>query len=257
MMRLGLHGWQMGRDEDLDTMVGICAESGMASFEIMESDEFKSSVPLDASSDERSRIRTLFDGAGVEIAGLSIVCAYDSMDPGEVRANIEKTKEYIQLAADIRAPRLRCLGDRLHEDEGEAKEVTIDRVAGALRELCEYAEPFGVDCPIEMHNKFSPWENSLAVVEKVNHERCYLVHNGTPQNTPPDDWDAVWKRIQPHVRHVHVHDIISDAFPCKRFFLTLRDSGYDGLVSLELAQSDDPVRVLKLTKALVDEWLES
>ena len=254
-MRLGVHGWKMGMDRDLETMIGICVESGMASFEIMEHPEFKSSVPLETPPDERAAIRRRFEEAGVEIAALSITCTYDSMAPDEVRENIEKTKEYVQLAKDIGAPRLRCLGDRLHEDEGEAKEVTIKRVAGALRELCEYADPFGVDCPIEMHNQFSPWENSLAVVEQVDHPRCYLVHNGTPQNTPPDRWDEVWAKIQPHVRHVHVHDIISDRFPCRRFFLTLRDSGYDGLVSLELAPSDDPVRVLSLTKALADEWL--
>jgi len=256
-MRLGLHGWVMGRERDLETMIGICAESGMASFEIMESDEFKSSVPLETPPDERAAIKRSFEEAGVEIAALSINCPYDSMDEAESRANIEKTKEYIQLAKDIGAPRLRCLGDRLHEDEGEAKEVTIARVAGALRELCEYADPFGVDCPIEMHNQFSPWENSLAVVEQADHPRCYLVHNGTPQNTPPEQWDEVWARIQPYVRHVHVHDILSDRFPHKKFFHTLRDSGYDGLVSLELQPSDDPVRVLKLTKALVDEWLEN
>ena len=46
-MRLGVHGWKMGMDRDLETMIGICVESGMASFEIMEHPEFKSSVPLE------------------------------------------------------------------------------------------------------------------------------------------------------------------------------------------------------------------
>ena len=46
-MRIGVHGWEMGRDNDLDTMIAVCAESGMASFEIMEDEAFKSSVPLE------------------------------------------------------------------------------------------------------------------------------------------------------------------------------------------------------------------
>jgi hypothetical protein len=53
-----------------------------------------------------------------------------------------------------------------------------------------------------------------------------------------------------------VHDILSERFPHKKYFRALRDSGYDGFVCLELKPSDDPVRVLKLTRALVEEWLE-
>jgi len=254
-MKLGLHAWEMGRERDLDTMIDICAESGMACFEIMEHPEFASQVPLETSDSERAEIRRKFEDAGVAIAALSIVCRYDSMDEDVVRRNIEETKEYIKLARDIGAPRLRCLGDRLHEDEGEPKEETIARVARSLREVCEFADPYGVDCPIEMHSHFSPWENALAVVEQVDHPRCYLVHNGQPSNTPPDRWDEVWARIRPYLKHIHVHDILSDRFPHKKFLLALRDSGYEGFICLELKPSDDPVRVLRLTRALVDEWL--
>ncbi|NLW50877.1 MAG: sugar phosphate isomerase/epimerase [Candidatus Brocadiaceae bacterium] len=254
-MKLALHAWQMGRERDLDTMIGICAESGMVALELMEHETFRSAIPLDASAGERAEIRRKFQDAGVGIAALSINCRYDWMDAAKVRASIEESMRYVDLAVDVGAPRLRCLGDQLHEDEGEPKEVTIARVAEALREVCEYADPRGIDCPIEMHGKFSPWENALAVVEQADHPRCYLVHNGTEQNTPPDRWDEVWARIRPHVKHVHAHDVLSDRFPYKRFFLTLRDSGYDGLVCFELAPSDDPVRVCRLTRALVEEWL--
>ncbi len=254
-MKLGLHAWQMGRERDLDTMLGICVESGMACLEVMEEASFKSSIPLETPAAERAEIRRKFADAGVAIAALSIVCTYDSPDEAVVRANIEETRRYLELAKDVGAPRLRCLGDRLHEDEGEAKEVTITRVAAALREVCEFADPLGVDCPIEMHGHFSPWENALAVVEQVAHPRCYLVHNGQPANTPPDRWDEVWAKIRPHLKHIHVHDLLSERFPYRKFLEALRDSGYDGFICMELAPSDDPVRVLTLTKALVEEWL--
>jgi sugar phosphate isomerase/epimerase len=254
-MKLALHAWQMGRDRDLDTMIRICADGGMAALEVMESDSFKSSIPLSASADERSEIRRKFQDAGVSIAALSINCRYDWRDKATVGANIEETKRYVQLAVDLGATRLRCLGDQLHEKEGEPKETTIARVAEALREVCEFADPLNTDCPIEMHGDFAPWENSLAVVEQVDHPRCYLVHNGQPQNTPPDRWDEVWRRIRPYLKHIHAHDVLSDRFPCKKFFLALRDSGYKGFICFELAPSNDPVRVCQLTGALVREWL--
>jgi sugar phosphate isomerase/epimerase len=254
-MKLGLHAWEMGRVRDLNTMVDICAESGMACLEIMEHPDFKSNVPLETPAQERAAIRRRFEDAGVGIAALSITCRYDSMDEAVVRQSIEETERYMQLAKDVGAPRLRCLGDRLHEDDGESRETTIARVADALRQVCAFGDAYDVDCPIEMHGHFSPWENALTVVQQVDHPRCYLVHNGQPTNTPPDRWDEVWAKIGPYIKHVHVHDILSDRFPHRKFFGVLKDEGYEGCVCLELKPSDDPVRVLQLTKALVDEWL--
>lgn len=254
-MKLALHGWKMGQDRDLATMVDLCAETGMAGFEVMEHEDFKSQIPLDSTPQERAEIRRLFEEKGVAIVGLAITCRYHYQDKAVVRDNIETTKKYVELARDVGAPRLRCLGDRLNEADGEPKEKTISRVAGALREICEFADPLGIDCPMEMHSDFSDWEVALAVVEQVKHPRCYLVHNGTSRNTPEDRWDEVWEKLAPYVKHVHVHDMLSTEFPNKRFFRTLRDSGYDGFVSFELQPSDDPVRVLGLTIALVSEWL--
>lgn len=252
-MKLGLHAWKMGEDRDLPTMIDICRQSGMASFEIMEHPEFKSAVPLESTAAERAEVKRLFEEAGLPIAALAITCRYDVPDQAQVRASIEETKRYVDLAKDIGAPRLRCLGDRFRD--GLTRDQTMTQVAAALREICEYADPLGIDCPIEMHGDFSAWEVALDAVERVDHPRCYLVHNGAAPNMTPGDWDDVWGRIRPYVKHVHVHDVLSEAFPCKRFFLTLRDSRYDGFISMELQPSNDPVRVLKLTKALVDEWL--
>lgn len=254
-MKLGLHGWQMGKVRTLDEMVDLVAAAGLASFEIMIHPEFKSSIALELSASEKSRIKEKFKSSGVQIAALSVTCRYDSQDPAEVRRNIDATKRWAELARELGAPRLRCLGDRLHEDKGEAKEVTIARIATALRECAEFGETVGVDCPIEMHGHFTAWEHALAVVEQVKHPRCYLVHNGQPGNTPPERWDEVWAKLRPWIKHVHVHDILDAAFPHKKFFRQLRDDGYTGLISLELKPSDDPLRVLQLTKALFEEWV--
>jgi sugar phosphate isomerase/epimerase len=243
----------MGKDRDLATMIDICRESGMAGFEIFEHPDYRSRVSLESTPAERAKVKGMFEGAGLPIAALAITCRYDVPDQAKVRASIEETKRYVDLAKDIGAPRLRCLGDCFRE--GLTREQTMTQVSAALREICEYADPLGIDCPVEMHGDFSAWEVALDAVQRVDHPRCYLVHNGAPRNMQPGDWDEIWAKIGPHVKHVHVHDIISDRFPSKRLFLTLRDSGYDGFISLELQPSDDPVRVLKLTKALVDEWL--
>lgn len=252
-MKLGLHAWEMGKVRDLATMVEICKESGMASFEIMQRDDFKSCVPLDSTPEQRAEIKRMFEQAALPIAALALEIRYDVPDQDTVRASIEKTKRYVDLAKDVGAPRLRCLGDCFRESL--TREQTMTQVSAALREICEYADPLGIDCPVEMHGDFSVWQVALDCVQRVDHPRCYLVHNGSPRNFTPGDWDEIWAKVQPHVKHVHIHDVLSDRFDCKRFLLTLQDSGYDGFISLELAPSDDPVRVLKLTKALVDEWL--
>ncbi len=254
-MKLGLMAYQMAKPWDLDTTIEMCVAGGMASFEFFPENGYGQGVELDMPADKRAEVKEKFAKSGVAIAGIAIVDRYDSPDERKLRETIEHSKQYVQLARDLGAPRLRCLGDQLHEDV-EPKEKTIARVAKALRELCEYADEFDVDCALEMHGKFSDWQVSLPTVQQVDHPRCYLIHNGQPANTPPERFDEVFAQIRPHLGHCHFHDLTDERFPYRRFCRALAGSGYEGRISLELRPSEDPVRVLQLTRALFDAYLE-
>jgi sugar phosphate isomerase/epimerase len=252
-MHLGLMAYQLAKEWDVDTTAKMCKEGRMESFEFFAEPSYKQKVSLEMQPAEAKKIRKTFTDANVHIAGLAITERYDWPNVAQVKEAIARTKQYVLLAVDMGAPRLRVLGDKLHDSEPKA--WTIARVAGALTELVHYSAGLGVDMGFEMHGSYSGWEDALEVVKRVNHPRCYLVHNSQPQNTPPEDFDRVFELIRPHIGHVHFHDLLDPKFPYKKFIKKLRDSNYDGYCSLELDPSNDPIRVLHLTRALFEEYV--
>ncbi|HEY3319426.1 MAG TPA: sugar phosphate isomerase/epimerase family protein [Planctomycetota bacterium] len=252
-MHLGLMAYQLAKDWDLETTAKMCREGKMESFEFFAEPSYKQKISLEMQPAEAKKCRKVFADNGVHIAGLAITERYDGPSVAAVKEAVARTKQYVLLAVDMGAPRLRCLGDRFHD--GEPKAWTIARVSNALSEIVQYSAGLGVDIGFEMHGSFSAWEDALEVVKRVNHPRCYLVHNSQPANTPVDDFDRVFEIIRPHLGHVHFHDLLDTKFPYKKFIRKLRDSNYEGYCSLELEPSQDPLRVMHLTRAVFEEFV--
>ncbi len=252
-MHLGLMAYQLAKEWDAETTARMCKEGKMESFEFFAHPDYKQKISLDMPASEAKKIRKSFGDNGVAIAGLAITERYDWPNIAQVKEAVARTKQYVLLAVDMGAPRLRVLGDQLHPTEPKA--WTISRVSNALTELVHYSAGLGVDMAFEMHNGFANWDDAVEVVKRVNHPRCYLVHNSQPQNTPPEDFDRVFEIIRPYIGHVHLHDLLDAKFPYKKFLRKLRDSNYEGTCSLELNPSADPIRVLHLTRAVFEEFI--
>lgn len=251
-MKLGLMAYQLAKDWDIDTTAKMCKDGKMESIELLADPNYKQKISLEMQPAEAKRIRKVFGDANVAIAGLAINERFDSQNVAQVKDAVARTKQFVLLAVDIGAPRLRVLGDKFND--GEPKSWTTARVANALSEIIHYSAGLGVDIAFEMHGGFSNWEDALEVIKRVNHPRCYLVHNSQPANTPPEDFDRIFELIRPHIGHVHLHDLLDTKFPYKKFIRKLRDTNYEGYFSLELEPSQDPLRVLHLTRALYEEW---
>jgi len=252
-MKLGLMAYELAKDWDAETTAKMCKEGRMEAFEFFASPDYKQKIGLDMQPADAKKVRKAFGDANVAISGLAITERYDWPNVAQVKEAIAKTKQYVLLAVDIGAPRLRCLGDQLHTNE--PKQWTVRRISDALREIVHYSAGLGVDVAFEMHGSFSNWEDALEVVKTVNHPRCYLVHNSQPENTPPDDFDRVFELLRPHIGHVHLHDLLDPKYPYKKFLKKLRETNYEGTCSLELEPSQDPTRVLHLTRALFEEYI--
>ncbi len=252
-MHLGLMAYQMAKDWDIETTARLCRSGKMESFEFLADATYRQKISLDMQPAEAKKARKLLTENGVQIAGLAINECFDGPSVAAVKESVTRTKQYVLLAVDLGAPRLRCLGEFFHEDEPKA--WTLARVANALTEVVQYASGLGVDVAFEMRGGFAHWEDALEVIKRVNHPRCYLIHNSLPANTPLNDFDRVFDILCPHIGHVHFNDLLDPKFPYKRFIRKLRDSNYEGHCTLQLDPSQDPLRVLHLTRALFDEWM--
>ena len=101
-MKLGLVTYNMAKDWDVPTIIKNCEETGFEGVELRTTHAHKVEVELSAS--QREETRQVFADSPVKLAGLGSAFDYHSIDQDIVRQNIEGTKEYSKLAADVGAP---------------------------------------------------------------------------------------------------------------------------------------------------------
>jgi hypothetical protein len=52
------------------------------------------------------------------------------------------------------------------------------------------------------------------------------------------------------IRNLHIHELVDERYPYRTLFRLLRESGYAGYCDMEIAESGDPVRLMKYYRAL-------
>lgn len=179
---------------------------------------------------------------GLEITDLGSSCQFH--DPRKLADNINEGKAYIDLAQSIGVPYVRIFGNEI-PDPGK-KEETIERIAGAISELCSYCEGKNVSVLLETHGDFGDCVNMRALLEKVKSpylgilwdiEHTY-VHSGEDVT---DFLDMAGKLI----KHTHIKDVIKSGnsfkscitgkgeIPVKQLIDSMKQIGFDGYLSLE------------------------
>jgi len=69
--------------------------------------------------------------------------------PGEVRRNIDGTKEYVRLAHDIGSPGVKVRPNGV--PKGDDLDATLRRIGKALHEVGEDAQDYGIEIRVEVH----------------------------------------------------------------------------------------------------------
>ena len=134
-MKLGLVTYNMAKDWDVPTIIEKCVETGFSGVELRTTHAHGVEVELSAS--ERAAVKQQFDDSPIEIAGLGSAFDYHAVDQEAVRQNIEGTKVYSQLAADVGAPGVKVRPNGLPEEVPVEK--TLEQIGLALRECGEFA----------------------------------------------------------------------------------------------------------------------
>ncbi|MFO7947829.1 MAG: sugar phosphate isomerase/epimerase family protein [Armatimonadota bacterium] len=251
-MKLCLLTFNLGKGFELQELLEVCDRYGYKGVECRAQADHKHGIELDTTADERAEIKEIFDAHTVNLAGISTSCRFESLDADERQEQVDIAKQFIDLAADVGAPRVRVFGNAF--PEGADKDQVVENVGAALREIGEHAEGTGVDCNLEMHGDFYYWEYTLRAVELADHDRIGIVYNCDRRET---DWGPIRTFIEPiapYLRHVHMHNLEDTDYPYPEFFRIMKDLGYGEYCSLEAQGSDDPERVIALYARLF-EWM--
>ena len=247
-MRLGLVTYQLARDWDVETIIANCEETGFGGVELRTTHAHGVEVGLPA--EERGEVRARFEDSGVELAGLGSAFEYDAVDPGEVRRNIEGTKEYVRLAADLGAAGVKVRPNRVHDEEGVPRERTFEQIGQALAECAGFAGDAGIEIRLEVHGPVTCEPHIIrAILDYAGSDNLFVCWNSNPQDVEDGSIDRNFGLLQEDIRLVHITELWND-YPWRRLFELLSESGYKGFCLAEIPESPDALRLMRYYRAL-------
>ncbi len=252
-MKSALLTYNMGADWDLDTLLEKCATLGFEGVEFRTDREHAHGVEVEMAQAARDEVRRKCEAAGVAIAGLSSGCAYDAVDPEELEANLQRTRDHLDLCADLGAGGVKVFGNKLHVSEGIPAEETVAQIGESLGGLSEYGAERGVQVRFEMHGDFTSPEVCNEIMERAGDgEGICLIYNCNNAYDVDDSgsMEASYRAVAQRVGHVHTHDLADPEFPYLELVRLLVADEFDGWCSAELQDSADRERVLQYYVAL-------
>ena len=249
-MKLGLVTYNMAKDWDVPTIIKNCQDTGFEGVELRTTHAHKVEVELSAS--QREEIRQAFGDSPVELAGLGSAFDYHSIDQDIVRQNIEGTKEYSKLAADVGAPGVKVRPNGLPQEV--SVEQTLEQIGNSLRECGEFANNLGVQIRLEVHGGgTSELRHVRTIMDVADHPNVYVCWNSNFGEVEDGSIQKPFNLVKGKIGLVHITELHRTEYPWRELFTSLKESGYQGFTLAEIAGSSDPIRLMNFYRAL---WTE-
>ncbi len=252
-MKLGLVTYNLAKDWDVSTIIANCIETGFEGVELRTTHAHGVEVGLTAA--ERAEVKRTFEDSPVGLAGLGSAFDYHAIDQDEVRSNIEGTKEYTQLAADVGAEGVKVRPNGVQEDKGIPIEQTLEQIGRALGEVAAHAADLGVEIRLEVHGAVTCHPPHIrTIIDAADHPNAKVCWNSNMQDRLPDgSIGAHFDMLKHAIGLVHITDLANPEYPWRDLFASLRGIGYSGYCLAEVPESTEPIRFMKYYRAL---WLE-
>lgn len=245
-LKLGLMTWTLGKDWDIETIIKNCSEAGWVHAELRTT--HKHGVEVSLSNQERQEVRKRFEDSPLEAISLASAFRYHHTDPMELRKDINGTKEYLQLAADVGAIGIRVFPNEF--PEGVPREKTMEQIGKSLAEVGEFGHNLGVDVRVCVHGKETDY---IPVIKKIldysESEHVYVNWNCSMNDITGQGLKKNFEMVKDRIRGVHLHELYNE-YPYREFFKMLRNSGYTGYCNAEIDQSCEPIRLMHYYRGL-------
>ncbi|MDO8952330.1 MAG: sugar phosphate isomerase/epimerase [Draconibacterium sp.] len=246
-LKLGIMTYNLGKDWDIDTIIKNCTETGWVHAELRTT--HKHGVEVTLSKQESAEVKKRFKDSPLEAISLASAFQYHFIDQSELRKNIEGTKEYLQLAADVGAIGIRVFPNAF--PEGVNREKTMEQIGKSLAEVGEIGRNLGVDVRVCVHGNVT---NSVPVIKQIidysQSPYVYVNWNCDATDVQGPGLVANFNSVKDRIRGVHLHDMTDEKYPYRLFFKLLSESGYKGYCNAEVDESCEPIKFMKYYRAL-------
>lgn len=248
-MKLGLVTYNLAKDWDVATILKNCRETQFNGVELRTTHAHKVEVSLSAT--ERAEIRKRFADSPVELYGLGSAFDYHTPDSARLRADIEATKQYLQLARDVGASGVKVRPNGLPKEV--APEKTLAQIGRSLEELGRTAADLDLYVRLEVHGAETQLlTNIKTIMDHAPNPRVKVCWNSNPTDLAGAGFDANFDLVRDRIGEVHLRDLFHADYPFRRLFERLTASGYRGYTLAEIPDSTDPLRVMRYFRSL---WL--
>lgn len=252
-MHLGLVTYNLAKDWDVDTIIEMCSEHNFEGVELRTTHAHE--VEVDLSPDERQAIREKFERSSVALAGLGSAFEYHSPDPEEVRRNIEGTKDYAQLAADVGAPGIKVRPNGLPDDVPE--DATLKQIGESLAEVAEHADELGIEIRLEVHGHDTAKPSRIRrIIDYADHPNALVCWNSNAGEVQDGNIRDNFEMLAPDIALVHMRDLCTDDYPWLELIQRLQHIDYQGFCLAEIPASEQPGRIMDYYRTVWDAYQE-
>ena len=251
-LKLGLMTYMVGSKWDIETIIKNCKETGFEHVQLRTTHAHGVEVTL--TSSQRADVKKRFADAGLAIS-LASAFQYHYTDAAELRKNIEGTKQYLQLAADVGALGIRVFPNAAPKEGDPTREKILEQIGKSVSECATTGYNLGVQVRLEEHGQGTA---NIPVIRQIldyaNNPHVYIIWNnsnsdytgeGLPKGYEGMGLEAQFNLVKDRIGNVHLRELFTD-YPWRQLFSLLSKSGYKGYLDIELAdQSCEPVRMMK------------
>jgi sugar phosphate isomerase/epimerase len=253
-MKLGLVTYNLAKDWDVPTIIEKCTANGFEGVELRTTHAH--GVEPTLSQAQRAEVRRRFQDSPVALVGLGSTFEYDSPDPAVLRANIEGTKEFVRLAADVGASGVKVRPNHVHDDQGVPREQTYAQIGRAFDECAAYGADYGVELRMEVHGPVTQEvPNFVQIMAHVRHPNAKVCWNCNPPDVDASGSIAAnFAMLADRIGLVHMRDLYERDYPWRELVVLLRSRGYQGYCCAEIPESSEPERIMGYYRALWDAY---
>lgn len=252
-MKLGTVTYNLAKDWDVPTIIARCEKNHFEGVELRTGHAHGVEVGLSAA--QRREVRDAFARSSVALAGLGSAFEYHSADPAEVRRNIEGTKDYAKLAADVGAPGVKVRPNGFPDDPKITREQTIRQIGESLAECGEFAQSYGVEVRLEVHGRHTSDPAVIrAILDAAAHPNVFVCWNSNSEEAVNGSIETSFELLKDRLRLVHMRDLYVSDYPWRELFRRLRGIGYQGFCLAEIPASPEPDRIMGYYRALFDAY---
>lgn len=247
-LKMGLVTYNLARSWDIPTIIKNCSEARFEGVELRTTHAHGVEVSLGVA--QRAEVKRRFEDSPVELASLGSAFEFQSSDSAELRKNIEGTKEYAKLAADVGARGIKVRPNGFPRARAIPEEKTLEQIGRSLAEVGAAAADHGIEIRVEVHGGGTDrLVNMKKIMDYADHKNVFVCWNSNDTDLADGGLGENFKLVAQKIRFVHMRDLFID-YPFRELLALLKASGYDGYCCAEIPESTDPVRVMKYYRAL-------